>query len=344
MNANAHNESSSPRTLRGVTSALFILAQFMIGGGASGAEKPAPAPESVPTQTATAAERPSPAPEKVPTVAEKAAKLERRAGLLTIYLDRAKGKVWLEIGPPGARGEAGRFLYVEGLVSGLGSNPVGLDRGQLGEARVVVFRRVGARLLVEQENLQFRALGAPPAEAQAVRESFATSVLWGAELAAVDPDGRAIIDFTSFVVRDAHGVAMTLKAAGQGTFALDEGRSALDLDRALTFPDNIEFEALLTYAGQEPGPLVHETAPTPQAVTLVQHHSLVRLPDAGYRPRAYDPRSGSFAIQFADYAAPIDAPIETRWLVRHRLEKTDPTAARTRRCDRPAGAVGARSS
>ena len=289
------------------------------------ATSPTPATATSPTPATS----PAAAPEKLPTVAEKSANFEGHAGLLTIYLDRAKGKVWLELPPPDAHGETGRFLYVEGLVSGLGSNPVGLDRGQLGDARVVVFRRVGARLLVEQENLNFRALGAPPAESQAVRESFASSVLWGAELAAADPDGRALVDFTSFVVRDAHGVAVALKAANQGSFTLDDSRSALDLDRVLAFPDNLEFEALLTFAGQEPGPLVRETAPSPQAVTLIQHHSLVRLPDAGYRPRAYDPRSGSFAIQFADYAAPLDAPIETRWLVRHRLEKTDPAAARS---------------
>ena len=152
----------------------------------SGTGKPAP----------TGTEKP--APEKLPAVAEKTAQLERHAGLLTIYLDRVKGKVWLELGPPDARGEVGRFLYVEGLVAGLGSNPVGLDRGQLGESRVVVLRRVGARLLVEEVNLRFRALGAPPAETQAVRESFAASVLWGGELAALDPDklGRVMSLFS----------------------------------------------------------------------------------------------------------------------------------------------------
>jgi hypothetical protein len=269
-------------------------------------------------------------PDKLPSVAQKTAAFERRAGLLTTYLDPAKGRVWLELSPPDASGEVGRYLYFEGLRAGLGSNPVGLDRGQLGAGKVVALRRVGGRLLIEEENLRFRALGAPEAEQRAVRESFASSVLWGGEIQALDPDGRSLVDLTSFVVRDAHQAAAALKATGQGTYTIDESRSAIDLAQCLAFPDNLEFEAVLTFAGTEPGPLVRETAPTPQAVTLVQHHSLVRLPDDGYRPRSHDPRSGSFAIEFADYAAPLAAPIDTRWLVRHRLEKVDPSAARSR--------------
>lgn len=266
----------------------------------------------------------------LPTVADKTARLERKAGLLTLYLDRAKGKVWLEVPQPGVRGVAGRYLYVDALVAGLGSNPVGLDRGQLGDSRVVAIRRVGPRVLVEQENLRYRALEAPAAESEAVRESFASSVLWGGDVAALDTDGRALVDFTSFVVRDAHGVAASLKASGQGSFSLDAGRSAVELDAVRALPDNVELEASLTFAGQDPGPLVRETAPSPESVTLIQHHSLVRLPDDGYRPRTYDPRGGIFAIGFSDYAAPLTARLDVHWLQRFRLEKTDPSAARSR--------------
>src|SRR6185436_14041021 len=107
-------------------------------------------------------------------------------------------------------------------------------------------------------------------------------------------------------------------------------RSALDTDQCPSFPDNLEFEPVLTFMGDEPGPEVRATAPTPQAITIVQHQSLVRLPDEGYKPRVWDPRSGSFEVVFADYAQPIDSDLEVRWVVRHRLEKVDPSAARSR--------------
>jgi hypothetical protein len=271
---------------------------------------------------------PPPAAEEA-TIAAKTEGLERREGLLTVHLDRKAGKVWLELPPAGEGGEIGRFLYVQGLLHGLGSNPVGLDRGKLGSTRLVVLRRVGGRVLVEQPNLAYRALTDDPREARAVEQSFATSVLWATEVAVEEPDGRTLIDFTSFVVRDAFGVAATLERSAQGSFSLDEGRSALDVDACLSFPDNLEFEALLTFTGKKPGRDVRSVTPTPTAVTLVQHHSLVRLPDDGYRPREFDPRAGSFSVWFQDYAAPLDRPIERRLIVRHRLEKTDPSAERS---------------
>jgi len=266
----------------------------------------------------------------LPTVQQVVQGLERRAGLLDLWLDASAGKVWLEL-PAASRasGTLGRFLYVEGLLSGLGSNPVGLDRGQIGATRLVELRRVGGTLLVEQPNLAFRAVGAGSAEEAAVRQSFATSVLWAAPLAALDRDGRALVDFTSFVVRDAHGVVARLKESGSGEFALDAARSAMDPAACLVFPDNVELEALLTYPGTDPGPLVREVAPTPQAVTLVQHHSLLRTPDEGYAPRRYDPRAGSYAVTYRDYAAPLDRPLDRRWIVRHRLQKVDPAAERS---------------
>jgi hypothetical protein len=263
------------------------------------------------------------------SIAAKTRGLERRDGLLPVWLDRRQGKVWLELPPAGERGEVGRYLYVEGLLRGLGSNPVGLDRGQLGNAVLVVLRRVGGKILVEQPNLGFRALGAGTRETRAVDESFATSVLWAAEIAAEDPDGRTLIDFTPFVVRDAHDSAGRLESTEQGSYTLDPARSTLDAAGCLSFPDNLEFEAVLTFGGKKPGRHVRSVTPTPESVTLVQHHSLIRLPDDGYRPREFDPRAGSFAVGFQDYAAPLDAPIERRWIVRHRLEKVDPSAERS---------------
>jgi hypothetical protein len=273
------------------------------------------------------------AEEPTPTITAKTAGFEKRSGLLPIYVDRKAGKVWLEVPavPAGsASGEVGSFLYADTLRTGLGSNPVGLDRGQLGGVSVITLRRVGGRVLIEAPNLRFRALSENPAEVQAVRESFATSIVWAGEIAAQDPDGRALVDFTSFLLRDAHDVGPVLRRTGQGNWQLDPSRSVVDLDNCLAFPENLEIDSLLTYASPDPGPLVVQTTPFPGSMTLVQHHSLVKLPDPGYRPRRYDPRAGSFGINFLDFAAPLDAPLDTRWISRHRLEKIDPAAARSR--------------
>ena len=246
------------------------------------------------------------------TFESKVAGLERREGLITIHVDGKAGRILFELPAPARpRGEVGRFLYVEGLLTGLGSNPVGLDRGQLGATRLVILRRVGGRLLIEQPNLFYRALTDNPTERVAVEQSFATSVLWAGAIEAEAGDGRLLIDMTSFIARDAHRVAATLKASKQGSYELDADRSVPIPDACLAFPDNVELEALLTFGGSEPGSNVRQVTPTPESITLVQHHSFLRLPDDGYRPREFDPRAGSFEVGFQDHAAALTLP----WIV-----------------------------
>ena len=267
----------------------------------------------------------------LPDIAEKTAGLERRDGLFPLWIDKNEGRVWLKLPPADDNtGVLSSVLYIEGLARGLGSNLVGLDRGQLGETVVLEMRRVGGKVLFEQPNLGYRALSDDAYEVATVAQSFATSVVWAAPVAAQDPDGAVLIDLTSFLVRDAHGVVRTLQRSGQGSYRLDDARSAVDLNAVLAFPKNLEFEATLTFAGSEPGRDVREVAPGPEAVSLVQHHSFMALPEPGYRPRNFDPRVGSYAIEFQDYAAPLDAPLAKRWIVRHRLEKTDPAKKRSR--------------
>jgi hypothetical protein len=269
--------------------------------------------------------------EPLPTIEKKTQGLEKRSGLLDLYVDAQRGTVWLQLPAP-AEGsdEIGRYLYYEALVRGLGSNPVGLDRSQLGSTRLVAVRRVGGRILFERLNTQYRALSDDEEERRAVEQSFATSVLWAGALAAEDADGSVLVDFTSFIVRDAHRVAATLESRGQGSWSLDQSRSVPELENCLAFPENLALEAVLTFQGGKPGSEVRATAPTAEAVTLVLHHSILKLPDAGYSPRRHDPRVGCFAVTFTDYAAPLDAPLDTRWIVRHRLRKTEPSAARSR--------------
>jgi hypothetical protein len=267
---------------------------------------------------------------KTPSIAARAAGLEAREGLLSFYVDARAGQVLLRLPPGDAAGLMQELIYVEGLRRGLGSNPVGLDRGQLGESALLWIRRVGPRVLFELPNLGYRALSEDADERRAVDESFARSVIHAAEILAEDPDGSCLIDLTPFLLRDAHDVSSTLAGSGQGDYRLDAARSLALLEQCLAFPDNLEFESILTFAGNKPGPLVRQTTPQPQLVSLVAHHSFIRLPNDGYRTRDFDARAGSFAVEFNDYAAPLEAPLRKQWIVRHRLEKIDPSAARSK--------------
>jgi len=261
------------------------------------------------------------------TIAARTEQMRTLEGLFTVHIDDDAGAVWLELPKPDKRGVVWEGLLLEGLRSGLGSNAVGLDRGQLGASRLVVFRIMGGKLLIEEENTAFRALTENDAERQAVRESFAPSVLWGHKVDLRDPDGRLLVDFSSFIVRDSHSIARRLTAAKQGAFSLDAARSAVDTTSALDFPDNTVFEGLLTFASAKPGSEVAATAADATSPTFRVRQTLVRLPDDGYVPRAWDPRIGCISISFLNYAAPLNKPLQTRWITRHRLTKTNPAAA-----------------
>jgi hypothetical protein len=261
---------------------------------------------------------------QVPTIAEKTKGLQPNNGFFTYYYDQEGGKIWLEVEQMGEE-----VLYINSLTAGLGSNDIGLDRNQLGDTRVVRFIREGQKVLLQEPNLKFRARTQNLLEQQSVEEAFAQSVLWGFKVEA-EESGKVLIDWTPFLMRDAHGVAERLKERKQGDFTLDEALSILWLDRTRSFPENTEFEALLTFTGTPRGQELKSVAPTPASFSVRMHHSLVQLPDDGFEPRVYDPRSGYFPLTFQDYAAPIDAPLTQRLIYRHRLEKANPKAKRSR--------------
>jgi hypothetical protein len=254
------------------------------------------------------------------TIAAKIAGMEKYAGYFTFYWEAKAGKIWLEIGKWDIE-----FLYVNSLPAGVGSNDIGLDRGQLGNERIVKFQRVGPKVLMIQPNYGFRAISDNPDERRAVQEAFAQSVLWGFEVAAEEND-RVLVDASEFYLRDAHEVIGTLKRTNQGAYKLDNSRSAFYLPRTKNFSQNTEVEVMLTFTGDSPGGFVRQVVPTPEAITVRQHHSFIQLPDDNYKPRAFDPRAGFFGISFMDYATPISEPIRKRFISRHRLQKKNPEA------------------
>ncbi len=258
----------------------------------------------------------------VNTIGAKTAGLQKIDGYMPLYWDAASGKLWLEI----ARFNQ-ELLYQVSLPAGVGSNPIGLDRGQLGQERVVFFERIGPKVLMTQPNYRYRALTDNAAERKAVEDSFARSVLWGFKVEA-EEGGKVLVDATNFFLRDAHGVADRLRQAQQGNYRVADDRSAFYLPRTKGFPLNTEIEVTLTFANDgQAGQLVASVAPSANAVTVRQHHSLIELPDNNYKPRKFDPRVSAMDFEFYDYASSFNEPIEKHWIVRHRLQKKDPTAA-----------------
>ena len=246
--------------------------------------------------------------------------LEKYEGFFNFYYDSSTDKIYLEVEKLNTD-----FLYINSLATGIGSNDIGLDRGQLGNERLVSFQKAGNKLLLIQPNLSFRANTSNKAEEKSIEQAFAKSVIYGFKILETI-DSKYLIDFTSFLMQDKHGVADRLKSTKQGVYKIDLTKSALQLDRTKSFPKNSEFEALLTFSGKPTGRLITSgVSPDPSLVSVVQHHSFIELPDNNYIPRVFDPRSGALAISFMDYATPVQEEINKKYITRHRLEKIDPT-------------------
>jgi uncharacterized protein DUF4953/uncharacterized protein DUF5117 len=290
------------------------------------------------------------APAVIPSVEDRTKEMKKMDGFFPLYWDERSGAMFMEV----SRFDQD-FLYTTGLSAGLGSNDIGLDRGQGSGGHVVRFQRMGTRVMLVEPNMSFRSSSKNPLERKSVEDSFAKSIIWGFPVAA-DSNGRVLVDVTDFLLRDVHGAARALRP---GNYKVDRTRSAFYLPDTRNFPKNTELDMTLTFteeptggarggfSGPQQGPpaigvpqgggggfggglfsgSIGSVTPSADAVTLREHLSLVELPDDGYQPRVYDPRAGYFNTNYVDYSTPIGEPMVVRYIVRHRLQKKDPTAA-----------------
>ena len=253
-------------------------------------------------------------------LAEKQKNFQKFKGLFNFSYDSQNDKVYLEVNQLNKE-----FLYIYALSNGIGSNDIGLDRGQLGNEQVVYFKKAGNKLLLIQPNLKYRALTDNVLEKKSVTQAFATSVLFGFKIEE-EKNGVYVIDITDFLMQDTHGVSSRLKRAQQGSYSLDKSKSAFNLERTKAFPNNVELDVLLTFKGDAKGSELRSVVPNANLVTVAQHHSFIALPDDNFIKRVYDPRSGSYPFSYYDYATPVQEPILKQFIRRHRLEKKNPQA------------------
>ena len=258
-----------------------------------------------------------------PTIQEFSVGMKRMDGFFPLLWDSKAGRLYLEVNKLDQD-----FLLVPSLPYGLGSNDVGLDRGKLGDGKIVHFSRVGPQVLLVQPNLDYRSSSPNAAEQMAVQQSFAESVIGGFKVIA-EENGSTLIDITDFCLADKYGAARSIAEAKQGEYKVDKDRSAIALDGMKNFPRNTEIEGMITFSTEKlpEHSLIGTVAADAYAVTLREHYSFVQLPEAGYHSRAFDPRAGYIDVLYRDYSAPLGAPLNVRMIARHRLQKEDPAAA-----------------
>ena len=218
------------------------------------------------------------------------------------------------------------FLMVNAYGTGIGSNDLGMDRGKLGDIKVVRFEKHGDKILLVQNNLNFRAVSNNALEVRAVEEAFAKSVIFGFKIEK-NENNIFIIDLAPMLYEDLNLVINTLKESKQGIYKIEKTRSALFFDNIHAFPKNIELESILTFVGEATGNFIKSVTPSPESVSYRQHVSFIELPDNNYKPRVFHPESGYFYTSYYDYATPIHSPLDKKFITRHRLQKKNPDQA-----------------
>jgi hypothetical protein len=279
------------------------------------------APAATPEKAAVASERPAEkSADRTPAISERVRDIPRHDGFLPFYWDARKGQLLLEI-PPGN----GEFLYGSGLAGGAGTLDVSLDRGQLGDLGVCRFERSGPRVLLHQKQMTHRSGAADGERTRVVEESFPSSVLASLPIVAEEGD-RVLVDATAFLLTDT-GILPLLKQAKLGDWKQDTARSAFHFARSGAFPRNTEIEVIATFTVENPPRAFAGLLPDGRTMSLRLHHTFLKLPEPGFKPRALDPRIGFIPRRYLDHAAPWNEPIEKFVASRWRLVKADPTAA-----------------
>ena len=260
----------------------------------------------------------APAPAKVNTVPEKP--------LLDVKADPKTGKIIATLPKPGVNGISARYIYITQLETGLGSAPTQLDFGAASNSRILVFRRVGRKVVADVENTKF--VSSNPAEQLTTEHSFPTSPLWMGDVVKDLPDGSYQVDLSGFLARDDIGIPRIIKNVGGGEFKFAPELSAADPDFVKAFPKNVELAARITFRSDEPKEEMSNILPGDTTLSVVERHSLIALPEPGYVPRS-DPYGYTIGQQQVDFSKPLGAPIVTDLARRFRLEKVDPAAARS---------------
>ncbi|WNO61321.1 zinc-dependent metalloprotease [Rheinheimera sp. MMS21-TC3] len=247
--------------------------------------------------------------------------MNQQNGYFDIYYDAKTDKVYLHVDK-----FKQPFIFQSSLPRGIGSNDIGLDRGQLGATRLVQFEQYGNKVLLKQLNTYYRAETDNAAERLSIDEAFASSVIAGLPVVA-STKSSLLVDYTDFLKSDIHQISASLARQKQGNYKVDSNRSGVYLPRTKAFVRNTELEALVTYSGENAGNYIRQVTPASNAISVHLHHSLVALPEDGYEAKPFHPYSGYWNVEYMDYGTAFDAPIIKRLLPKHRLAKKNPNAA-----------------
>ncbi len=240
-----------------------------------------------------------------------------RAGLFKTH--RVGTRWYFEV----PRKELGREML---LVTRAARVPVNMGYGgqQFAPSWVLRWERLGNRVLMRAVSYETVADSTTPIYT-AVRASNNDVILGAFNVEAFGPDSAAVIEVSRFYASPPPELGPGQRVRTQP----DANRSFVE--RVLSFPDNVEVEATITYPPPPAGgPALPVNPFAPAATTtasVTMHWSMIRLPEKPMMPRLADKRIGFFTLNHTDYGRPEQRAQQRFYVVRWRLEKKDPAAA-----------------
>jgi hypothetical protein len=282
---------------------LAILCGLLLAG--CGSSKP-------PDVTAAPPKPPEPklGPKPYAEVVTKEAKSD--SGLFIVH--RIKQKIYYEIPVK----EFGKELL---LVTSLERSQAGLGYGGDNvNSQTVRWDRSGDRVILSSILYVATAEDSLPIK-YAVMKASTPPILMLADIQAFNKDSSAVvIEVTDLFTGDMTELGMPRQAREQlKVRRLDPKRTYLESARS--YPDNIETRVVVTYdAGQVPYDNALST------ITLMLHHSMVRLPAVPMMSRLVDERVGFFSESVFDYGSTAQKAERRRYIARWRLEPSDTAA------------------
>ena len=242
---------------------------------------------------------------------------QKSGGLFTLYRNKEKNKIYLEIKPEQLNKN---YLATATLESGIGER--GIYSGMPLQDFLFYFQRVDDKLNFVIRNVNFRTREGDP-QARSLARSFSDSVLYSISLKSIHPERKTLlIDLGDLLLTDLGGLSASLgvpATTDQSYFGT-----------AKAFPQNLEIESVLNFSGDGKGDsevASFASLADNRGYTLRVHYSLSQLPDKDYRPRLADDRIGYFITAYQDLSKDDRGDSFVRYINRWNLEKQDPKAA-----------------
>ncbi|WP_016875652.1 zinc-dependent metalloprotease [Chlorogloeopsis fritschii] len=235
-------------------------------------------------------------------------------GLFTLYRNKEKNKIYLEIKQEQLNKN---YLATATLESGIGE--AGIYSGMPLQDFLFYFQQVNNKLNFIVRNVNFRTHEGDP-QARSLARSFSDSVLYSIEIKSIHPQRKSIlIDLSELLLTDLAGLSASLGLSGSADNSY--------FGNAKAFPQNIEVESVFNYSGGGKDEKPEFTAlADSRGFTLRVHYSLSQLPDNNYRARLADDRIGYFITAYQDLSDEERKEPFVRYINRWHLEKQDPKA------------------